>query len=148
MLTGQLLSSLSSAFSSHKLVKSCFLSFPYWFVGIQYILRTNKYILWGFPEVLVVNNLPANAGNIRDLGSIPWSGRSPGGGHGNPLQYSCLENLMDRGAWQAIVHRVAQSQTLLKRLSTHAQKWNLLMAIENTTYLCGVGDDWEGGFPM
>ena len=54
----------------------------------------------------VVKNLPANAGDIRDLGSIPGSGRSPGGGHGNPLQYSCLENSMDRGAWQATVHRV------------------------------------------
>ena len=78
--------------------------------------------IWASQVGQVVKNLPANAGNIRDLGSIPWSGRSPGGGHGNPLQYSCLENLMDRGAWQAIVHRVAQSQTLLKRLSTHAQK--------------------------
>ena len=103
---------------------------------------------WASQVALVVKNLPANAGNIRDLGSIPGLGRSPGGGHGNPLQYSCLENLMDRGAWQATVHRVTQSQTLLKRLSTHAQKWNLLMAIENTTYLCGIGDDWEGGFPM
>ena len=49
--------------------------------------------------------------NIRYSGSIPGSGRSPGGGHGNPLQYSCLENPMDRGAWQAVVHRVAKSQT-------------------------------------
>ena len=60
---------------------------------------------------LVVKNLPANAGDIRDLGSTPGSGRSPGGEHGNPLQYSCLENPMDRGAWWAIVHRVAQSRT-------------------------------------
>ena len=50
--------------------------------------------------------------------SIPGSGRSPGGGHGNPLQYSCLENLMDRGAWQATVHGVARSQTWLKQLNT------------------------------
>ena len=53
--------------------------------------------------VLVVENLPANAGDLRDKGSIPRSGRSPGGRHGNPLQNSCLENPMDRGAWQAIV---------------------------------------------
>ena len=53
--------------------------------------------------VLVVKNLPANVGDIRDVGSIPRSGRSPGGEHGNPLQYSCLENPMDRGAWLAIV---------------------------------------------
>ena len=61
--------------------------------------------------VLVVKNLPANAGGISDLGSIPGLGRSPGGGHGNPLQYSCLENPMDRGAWRAIVYGVAKSQT-------------------------------------
>ena len=52
-----------------------------------------------------------NAGDIRDMGSIPGLGRSPGGGHGNPLQYSCLENPTDRGAWWAIVHGIAKSQT-------------------------------------
>ena len=57
----------------------------------------------------MVKNLSANAGDIRDSGSIPGLGRSPGGGHGNPLEYSCLENPMDRGAWQAIVHRVTES---------------------------------------
>ena len=51
----------------------------------------------------MVKNLPANVGDIRDVGSIPRSGRSPGGEHGNPLQYSCLENPMDRGAWLATV---------------------------------------------
>ena len=61
--------------------------------------------------VLVVKNPPANSGDIRDEGSIPGSGRSPGGGHGNPLQYSCLKNPMDRGAWW--VHGVAKSQTQL-----------------------------------
>ena len=60
---------------------------------------------------LVVKKLPANAGDIRDAGSIPGMGRSLGGGHGNPLQYSCLENPMDRGAWQATVYGVAKSQT-------------------------------------
>ena len=59
--------------------------------------------------VLVVKNPPANAGDARDTGSIPGSGRSPGGGHGNPLQYSSLENPMDRGAWWATVQRVTQS---------------------------------------
>ena len=58
---------------------------------------------------LVVMNLPANAGEVRDSSLIPRSGRSPGGGHGNPLQNPCLENLMDRGAWRAAVHRVAES---------------------------------------
>ena len=55
---------------------------------------------------LMVKHLPANAGDVRDTGSIPGLGRSPGGGHGNPLQHSCLENPMDRGAWRATVHRV------------------------------------------
>ena len=54
--------------------------------------------------VLVVKNLPANAGDVREAGSIPGSGRSPGGGNSNPFQYSCLENPMDRGAWWATVH--------------------------------------------
>ena len=63
--------------------------------------------------VLVVKNLPANVGDIRDTDSIPGWGRSPGGGNGNPLQYSCLENPTDRGAWQATVHNVTKSQTRL-----------------------------------
>ena len=62
-----------------------------------------------------------NAGDVRDLGSIPGWGRYPGGGHGNPLQDSCLENPMDRGAWWATVHSVAQNQAQLKQLSTNAQ---------------------------
>ena len=64
----------------------------------------------------MVMNLSANAGDFRDTGSTPRLGRSPGGGHDNPLQFSCLENPMDRGAWLAAVYRVAQSQTQLKQL--------------------------------
>ena len=60
---------------------------------------------------LVVKNLPANAREVRDAGSFPGLGRSPGGGHGNPLQYSYLEIPVDRGACQATVHRFAQIQT-------------------------------------
>ena len=67
---------------------------------------------------LEVNHLSANAGERRDLGLIPGWGRAPGGGHGNPLQYSCLESLMEREVWWAIVHGIAKSQTRLKRLST------------------------------
>ena len=63
---------------------------------------------------LVVKNLVANAGDARDMGLIPGLGRSPGGGHDNPLQYSWLENPMDRGVWRATVHGVVKSRTQLK----------------------------------
>ena len=69
---------------------------------------------------LVVKHSPANTGDIRDAGSIPGSGRSPGGGHSNPLQYSCLENPMDRGTWWTMAHRDAKSWTRPKQLSMHA----------------------------
>ena len=68
----------------------------------------------------MVKNSLANAGDARDTGSTPGSGRSPGGGHGNPLQYSCLGNPMDRGAWRATVHAVSKSWTQMKQLSTHS----------------------------
>ena len=64
-------------------------------------------------------NLPANAGDVRDVCLIPGSGRSLGEGHDDPLQYSCLENPMARGTWWATVHRVTKSQIQLKRLSMH-----------------------------
>ena len=66
-----------------------------------------------FPGRSVAKNPPTNRGYAEDSGSIPGSGRSPGGGNGNPLQYSCLENPMDRGAWQARVDGFAKSQTRL-----------------------------------
>ena len=65
----------------------------------------------------MVKNPPANVGDVTDSGSIPGSGRSSGEGHGNSLQYSCLENPMDRGAWRATVHRVTKSPTLLTWLA-------------------------------
>ena len=68
---------------------------------------------------IVVKNSPANAGDIRDVGSIPGSGRPPGGGNGNLLQYSSLENPMDRGAWQGTVQRVTKSQTRLSNWTTY-----------------------------
>ena len=78
----------------------------------------------GLPWWLSYKESTCNAG---DTGLIPGSGRSPGEGHGNPLQYSCLENPMDRGAWQATVHRVAQSQIQLKRLNTHTQSPSIIL---------------------
>ena len=67
----------------------------------------------------MVKNLPANAGDKRDGGSAPGLGISHGGGHGNPLQYSCLENPMERGAWRSPVHRVTKSKSQLKQLIMH-----------------------------
>ena len=85
---------------------------------------------------LVVKNPPASARDLRDTGLIPGLGGSPGGGHGNPLQYSCLENPMDKGAWWATVHRIAESQTQLKRLHTHAQRG--MEGFTKTVTLSGV----------
>ena len=79
-------------------------------VGVTF-LRIAKLFLSASQVPLDIKNLPAKAGDIRDLGSIPGLGRSPGGGHDNPLQCSCLENPMDRGAWWATVHRVPKRWT-------------------------------------
>ena len=79
------------------------------------------------PSGTMINNLPANAGDTRDVSSIAGQGRSPGVGNGNPLQYSFLENSTDIGAWQATVHRVTKSWTRLSK-STHAlNKMNVFL---------------------
>ena len=77
-------------------------------------LQQDMQLSWAPYVAPVVRNPPADAGDIRDVGLTPGLGRSPGGGHGNPLQYSCLESPMDREAWRATVHVVAESQTQLK----------------------------------
>ena len=99
----------------------CFRKFQY---SISYVLVMESNANWCIKQFLrtpqvaiVVKNLPANTGDVRDLGLIPGLERSPGGGHGNSLQCSCLKNPMDRGAWWATVHRVAKCQTQLKWLS-------------------------------
>ena len=74
--------------------------------------------------MLVVKNPPASVGDIRDVGSIPGSERSPGDGNGNPLQYSCLENPLDRRAWQALVYKVTKSWTQLKWLRMQSVRNN------------------------
>ena len=86
--------------------------------------------MWASQVVLVIKNPPANAGDIRDMGWIPGLGRSPGGGHGNPLQYSCLENPKGSGAWQATVHGVEEGWTLLKRLSMHTHSSDVYENLE------------------
>ena len=82
----------------------------YYFHSILYEYQ----VLGSFPGVSVVKNPCANAGDAGDSGSISGSGRFPGEGHGSPLQYACVENPVDRGAWQATVHRVTKSSTQLK----------------------------------
>ena len=103
-----------SIFSSFSGFNGAFYMIPFYLLS-WYIIYTSflKNFFSGCPKVyrasqvaLVVKNLPANAGDIRDMGSIPGLGRSPGGGYSNPLQYSYLENPMDRGVWWATVHRV------------------------------------------
>ena len=86
------------------------------FLKLIYSIPTSSQV------ALVIKNLPANVADIRDMGLIPGLGKSPGEGNGNPLQYSCLENPMDRGAWRATVHSIIWSQTQLKRLSTDLPK--------------------------
>ena len=81
---------------------------------------------WASQVALVVKNQSTNA----DLGSIPGLGRYPGGGHGNPLQYSCRDNPMDRGPWWATVHRVTKSRTQLTRLTVHAIGWTVVFFTE------------------
>ena len=89
--------------------------------GCAHNSRTAVILYQASQVALGVKNPPANAEDIRDVSSIPGLGRSPGGGHGNPLQCSCLENPMARGAWQAAVHRVAQNQVQLKPFSMHTR---------------------------
>ena len=103
----------------------------------------------------MVKNPPVNVGDVRDPGSMPGLERSPREGNGNPLQYSCLENAMDRGAWWAIVHGVTKSRIQLKRLSMHRpkewkEKHNFQMYIEEqpevVTFGAGQGGmRGEGG---
>ena len=80
---------------------------------IALLLNSWLKLYWGFPGSSVVRNLPANSGDEGDTGSILESERSPGGENGNPLQFSCLENPMNRGAWWVTVHGVTKSQTWL-----------------------------------
>ena len=94
----------------------------------------------------MVKILPASAGDIRDRGLIPVSGSSPGRGHGNPLQNSCLEDPMDRGAWWVTVHMVTKSQTWLKWLSTQASDYSLFvlkwLRLIHVNSLMVSGSEW------
>ena len=105
----------------HQMVGPCLLLLSMKIISKQSEIRTKFYLSQTKDQpsqvALVGNNPPVNAGVVD---SVPGSGRSPGGGHGNPLQYSCLEKSMDREAWRATVHGVTKTQTRLKQLNTHA----------------------------
>ena len=97
-------------------------------------LLINQFNFIGFPGGSVVKNLLANAGHVGDVSLSPESGSSPGEGNGNPLQYFCLENPMDKGDWQATVHGVAKSR---RRLSMHAhQQFNFKLDNYKYYFLC------------
>ena len=117
-----------------------------WLIGINSF--TPYYSpMWASQVVLVVKNPPANAEDVRDAGSISGSERLPGGGHGNPLQYFCLENPMDRGAWQATVHRISKSQTQLKQhslLHTHIPVWLVPLSAPSLQ----MGKPYRGNFKL
>ena len=110
----------------------------------------NHTMKWASHMELVVKNPPANAGDIRDVDSIPGLGRSPGGGYGNLLQYSCLENPMDRGAWWVTVHGVTKSRTQLKQLSMHAYIYSRVLKLYFYIYIGSYYKDyiewhhWQG----
>ena len=102
-----------------KQTSSCFC--PTSFILVAFTLKALPHMFSlstrGFPSDISVKNMPANARDTRDTGSIPVSVRSPGGGHSNPLQYSCLENPIERGAGRATVHGVAESE-MIERVPT------------------------------
>ena len=102
-------------------------------------MTSPEYKTGGVQVVLVVKNLPANAGHER-RGFLSGSGRFPAGGHSSPLQYSCLEDPMDRGAWRPTVHRVAKSWTRLKGLPMHACVHNTKYKVKKKNEL-GLGSD-------
>ena len=113
------------------------------------MFKAKEGLLGASQVLLVIKNLPANAGDLRDKGSLSGSGRSPGGGHGNPLQYSCLENPMDRGAWWAVVHKVRKSGTWPKWLGTpqgslEAPICSWLVSSDGSLGLLLASEGWVG----
>ena len=94
----------------------------------------------------MVKNLPASVGDSGDSGLLPGLGRYPGEGKGNPLQYPCLENLMDRGAWRATVHKVTKSQTQLKPLRLYLYSHIISpLSLSQIIYIYDLIDDWLFG---
>ena len=116
-------------------------------IGGKWKLTAWKQLRGASRVALVVKILPASAGDAGDMGSVPGWGRSPGGGYGNPLQYSCLGNPMDRGPWRATVHGAAKSQARLKWLSTHTCKLYMEKVEVERFYLKLTKDPFVPGPP-
>ena len=142
-----ILALISAQWSQHCAVSMIQLGVVFWFCFVIFCFLAvysreilSLYVgMSGFPGGTVVKNPPANAGDTRDTGSIPGSGRCPGAGNSNPFWYSCLENPMDRGAWRPTVHGVAKSQIQPSTDKTHVNMSSLLndttVYIVNKSYL-------------
>ena len=104
-------------------------------------------MIWASGVVLVAKNPPASAGDVRNMLSIPGLRISPGGRHENPLQYSCLENPMDRGAWRPVVHGDAKSRRWLKQLSTHTHTCYTLGLVWSVILATWPLEEWVFGIP-
>ena len=121
-----------------------------------YLVIDDLCMIMGASQVaLVVKYLPANAGDVRDMGSFPGSRRSPGGGHSNPLQYFCLENPMDRAAWQATVHEVGHKESDMTEATWHAhihvmrgQAIKTSQANSSATSQCQGAPRWQREVPQ
>ena len=106
------------------------------------LIRDNYQVVRFLSVALTVKNPLANTGDTGDMGSIPRSGRSPGEGNGDSLQYSCLENSMERGAWWARVHGVTKSRTQLKQLSRHCTNTRLISILSWSLVEFGASPDF------
>ena len=141
LLLNQVLDLPSSVYRNRTTTFHVLQEYKQFTVRCKCVVLLNVSCQWAWWVALVVKNPPASAGDIRDAGLIPGSGRSPGGRHGDSLQYSFLENPMDRGAWWATMHRIAKTQTWLKRLSTRVlHTWEKPGRAKDALRVEAVGD--------
>ena len=122
-----------------------------WWAGLIANMNVNLKMMdglleWASRVALVVKNSPVSAGAVTDVSSVPGSGRSSEGGQGNPLQYSCLENFLDRRCWWATVHRVTKSRTWLKWLSTAQHSTTGAFSWEVIVFFTRARSKWLTGW--